>query len=56
MRERDVAAHVHGESGMDGPELADPAGAPVAEHAVELLAREIRARDGRADARARPGR
>jgi inosine-uridine nucleoside N-ribohydrolase len=45
-RERDVAAHVHGESGMDGPALADPVGAPVAEHAVELMAREIRARDG----------
>src|SRR3954464_120181 len=27
VRERDVAAHVHGETGMDGPELADPGGA-----------------------------
>ena len=26
VRERDVAAHVHGESGMDGPELRRPAG------------------------------
>jgi pyrimidine-specific ribonucleoside hydrolase len=47
VRERDVAAHVHGTTGMDGPELPRPTGAPVAEHAVELLAREIRARDGR---------
>ena len=45
-RERDVAAHVHGESGMDGPALADPVAAPVAGHAVELMAREIRARGG----------
>ncbi len=47
VRERDVAAHVHGETGLDGPELPEPAGAPVEEHAVELLAREIRARQGR---------
>jgi inosine-uridine nucleoside N-ribohydrolase len=47
VRERDVAAHVHGESGMDGPELLDPQGAAVDEHAVELIAREIRARNGR---------
>jgi inosine-uridine nucleoside N-ribohydrolase len=47
VRKRDVAAHVHGESGMDGPELADPTGAPVDEHAVELIARAIREREGR---------
>ena len=47
VRERDVAAHVHGETGMDGPALADPQGAPVAEHAIDLMAREIRAREGR---------
>ena len=47
VRERDVDAHVHGESGMDGPALPDPVGAPVAGHAVDLLAREIRERDGR---------
>ena len=47
MRERDVAAHVHGETGLDGPDLPAPAGAAVAEHAVDFLAREIRARDGR---------
>jgi inosine-uridine nucleoside N-ribohydrolase len=46
VRERNVAAHVHGESGMDGPELAEPTGSPVEGHAVDLLAREIRARDG----------
>jgi len=31
---------------MDGPELADPTGAPHDEHAVDLMAREIRARNG----------
>jgi len=46
VRQRDVAAHVHGESGMDGPELVDPTTEPIAEHAVELMAREIRARGG----------
>ena len=38
VRERHVAANVHGESGLDGPELPPPAGAPVAAHAVEVLA------------------
>ena len=39
LRERDVAAHVHGESGLDGPELPAPATAKKPEHAVEFLAR-----------------
>jgi inosine-uridine nucleoside N-ribohydrolase len=47
VRERDVASHVHGESGMDGPALADPVSSPVAGHAVDLLAREVVARDGK---------
>jgi purine nucleosidase len=33
-----VAADVHGESGLDGPELADPVTAPVEAHAVDFLA------------------
>ena len=44
---RDVAAHVHGESGLDGPELPPPTAPPVDEHAVDFLAR--------ADPRARTG-
>src|SRR4051794_12350199 len=44
VRERHVAAYVHGETGLDGPELPAAAGAPVAEHAVELLAREAAGR------------
>jgi inosine-uridine nucleoside N-ribohydrolase len=46
VRERDVAAHVHGESGMDGPELPPPSRLPRPEHAVDFLAGQIRARNG----------
>jgi inosine-uridine nucleoside N-ribohydrolase len=41
VRERYVAAYVHGESGLDGPELPPPSGAAVAQHAVEFLAGKI---------------
>jgi inosine-uridine nucleoside N-ribohydrolase len=40
-RELFVAAYVHGESGLDGPELPEPAGAPVDQHAVDFLAERI---------------
>jgi len=40
-RELVVAAHVHGESGLDGPALPPPRGAPVGEHAVDFLAGAI---------------
>jgi inosine-uridine nucleoside N-ribohydrolase len=33
-----VAEHVHGETGLDGPDLPPPAGAPVDAHAVDFLA------------------
>jgi inosine-uridine nucleoside N-ribohydrolase len=39
LRERDVAAHVHGESGLDGPDLPPPSASPQPGHAVEFLAR-----------------
>jgi inosine-uridine nucleoside N-ribohydrolase len=38
VREPFVAAYVHGETGLDGPDLPSPAGTPVAGHAVEFLA------------------
>jgi inosine-uridine nucleoside N-ribohydrolase len=38
-----VAEHVHGETGLDGPDLPPPAGAPVDQHAVDFLADRIRA-------------
>jgi inosine-uridine nucleoside N-ribohydrolase len=40
-RELRTAAHVHGESGLDGPELSEPQAQPVAEHAVDFLAEVI---------------
>jgi inosine-uridine nucleoside N-ribohydrolase len=39
LRDRDVAAHVHGDSGLDGPELPPPSTDAQPEHAVEFLAR-----------------
>jgi inosine-uridine nucleoside N-ribohydrolase len=41
-RELRTAAHVHGESGLDGPDLPEPTAAPVAAHAADLLAELIR--------------
>src|SRR5919201_2951142 len=46
VRDPFVAAYVHGETGLDGPDLPPPQRAPVDEHAVELLAEAIRERDG----------
>jgi inosine-uridine nucleoside N-ribohydrolase len=34
-----VAAHVHGETGLDGPDLPPPSRSPSDEHAVDFLAR-----------------
>jgi purine nucleosidase/pyrimidine-specific ribonucleoside hydrolase len=33
-----TSAHVHGESGLDGPTLPPPAASPVARHAVDFIA------------------
>ena len=38
VRERSVAANVHGETGLDGPDLSPPQGSPVEAHAVDFLA------------------
>jgi inosine-uridine nucleoside N-ribohydrolase len=46
VRERDVAAHVHGESGLDGPDLPPPTTAAREQHAVAFLAEQIAARAG----------
>jgi inosine-uridine nucleoside N-ribohydrolase len=40
-RELSVAAYAHGESGLDGPALPPPRGAPVGRHAVDFLAERI---------------
>ena len=42
VRDARVAEHVHGESGLDGPDLPPPQGAPAAAHAVDFLAERIR--------------
>ncbi len=47
IRELLVAAHVHGESGLDGPDLPPPKGAVQPQHAVDFIAQELRARDGK---------
>jgi inosine-uridine nucleoside N-ribohydrolase len=41
LREQFVAAYVHGESGLEGPELPEPTTPTVDEHAVDFLARHI---------------
>lgn len=46
VRERVVAGYVHGETGMDGPDLPPARTKPIDLHAVDYLAREIRERDG----------
>src|SRR3954453_17138934 len=45
VRERDVAAHVHGESGLDGPDLPQPTATAQSQHAVEYLAEQFRRDD-----------
>lgn len=47
LRAQDVAAHVHGESGLDGPDLPPPSKEPGAQHAVDFIAEQIRARNGK---------
>jgi inosine-uridine nucleoside N-ribohydrolase len=46
VRERFVAAYVHGETGLDGPDLPPPQAEPISRHAVDFLADRIRERDG----------
>jgi inosine-uridine nucleoside N-ribohydrolase len=41
VRDLFVAAYVHGESGLDGPALPAPQGAPVAQHAVDFIAERV---------------
>ncbi|HEY7017418.1 MAG TPA: nucleoside hydrolase [Gaiellaceae bacterium] len=41
VREPRVAANVHGETGLDGPDLPAPQAEPVQEHAVDFLAARV---------------
>jgi inosine-uridine nucleoside N-ribohydrolase len=43
VRERHVAADVHGETGLDGPDLPPPTREPVPEHAIEWIANTLSA-------------
>ena len=47
LRDPFVATYVHGESGLEGPELPAPVGSPVEEHAVDFLAARILASEAR---------
>jgi inosine-uridine nucleoside N-ribohydrolase len=46
MREQYVASYVHGETGLDGPDLPPAQGAPLDRHAVDFLADKIRETGG----------
>src|SRR2546430_9028777 len=46
IRDQFVAAYVHGETGLDGPDLPPPQRAPVAQHAVDFPAAKIREQEG----------
>jgi len=41
VRDLHVAAHVHGESGLDGPELPDRAAEPIEQPAVDFLVEHV---------------
>src|SRR5256714_55580 len=41
VRERYVAAYVHGETGLDGPDLPPPDREPAPEHAIEFIAARL---------------
>jgi inosine-uridine nucleoside N-ribohydrolase len=41
VREPFVATYVHGETGLDGPDLPPPQGRPVEEHAADFLADRV---------------
>jgi inosine-uridine nucleoside N-ribohydrolase len=45
VREQWAAAYVHGESGLDGPDLPDPRTKPADRHAVDFLAAQLEEHD-----------
>jgi inosine-uridine nucleoside N-ribohydrolase len=46
VRDPFVAAYVHGETGLDGPDLPPAQGSPLDRHAADFLADKIREREG----------
>src|SRR6185436_16740418 len=45
VREQWAAAHVHGESGLDGPDLPDPTTRPAEGHAIDFIAETVQQND-----------
>jgi inosine-uridine nucleoside N-ribohydrolase len=45
VRDQWAAAHVHGETGLDGPNLPDPTTSPAEGHAVDFLAEQLEKND-----------
>jgi inosine-uridine nucleoside N-ribohydrolase len=46
VREQWAAAYVHGESGLDGPDLPEPGTSPADGHAVDFIARQVEEHEG----------
>jgi inosine-uridine nucleoside N-ribohydrolase len=46
VREQWAAAYVHGESGLDGPDLPDPKTEARKAHAIDFIARKVEEHDG----------
>ena len=46
VRNQVVASNVHGETGLDGPDLPPARASPIEQHAVDFLAEQIREHDG----------
>jgi inosine-uridine nucleoside N-ribohydrolase len=46
VREQWAAAYVHGESGLDGPDLPDPRTPPADGHAIDFIAQQVEEHDG----------
>jgi inosine-uridine nucleoside N-ribohydrolase len=46
VRDQRAAAHVHGESGLDGPDLPDPKTQPADGHAIDFIAAQVEEHDG----------
>jgi inosine-uridine nucleoside N-ribohydrolase len=46
LREQWAAAYVHGESGLDGPDLPDPNTEPKKGHAIDFIAAQVEEHDG----------
>jgi inosine-uridine nucleoside N-ribohydrolase len=46
VREQWAAAYVHGESGLDGPDLPDPKTEPRKCHAIDFIAAQVEEHDG----------